>query len=143
MANQEKRKRVALTIKGGGKSRARNNGGGKRLIAPDRIIGIVQDQNDTWVRHEYENTDISAQEGLEALLAQAGDELIKLTPIGFANGQGEAVHRYGDQIAVNVDFLTILSDQDERGAIVAIDGCQREIVVSETISQIEALINGV
>lgn len=142
MANQQKRKRVALTTKGGGKSRARNQQGGKRLIAPERIIGITQDQNSTWVRHEYENADIAAQEGLEALLTQAGDDLIKLTPVGFAKGQGEAVERYGAKIAVNPDFLTILPDQDKRGTVISIDGVERSIVVQETALQIENLING-
>lgn len=143
MAKQQKRKRVALTTKGGGKSHARNQQGGKRLIAPERIIGITQDQDGVRVRHEYENADIAAQEGLEALLVQAGDELIKLTPIGFANGQSEAVERYGARIAVNPDFLTILPDQDKRGTVISVDGVEREIVVQETASQIEALINGI
>ena len=143
MAKQQKRKRVALTTKGGGKSHGRNQAGGKRSIAPERIIGITQDQKDTWVRHEYENADIAAQEGLEAILAQAGDDLIKLTPVGFANEQGEAVERYGAKIAVNPDFLTILPDQDKRGTVISIDGVEREIVVQETTSQIEDLIDGI
>lgn len=145
MREPTNRRRIGITMLGRSDDRGqvREVPKGRRHIPPEQIVLVTEDMRGTCLRRDGEQGDIATAERLDELVAASNGELIIVTPVGFADDPAPIDHdKRGTRLAVNPDHLTVLPDEDVRGTVIRIDTAPREIVVSETAEQIEALIDG-
>ncbi|MDB2384196.1 hypothetical protein N9V95_00470, partial [bacterium] len=115
---------------------------GLRMISPARVVSMVVSEGGTVVHCTHEKEPIEAAERFSDLAEQTQGELMTLSPVGFYATGGEQKAGHPEKIAVNMDFLTITNKRDARGSVVRVSFSEREIVVRESVEQIEKLLNG-
>lgn len=115
--------------------------GAHMALRSERVIAITADVRGTVMRIEGPEPDFVVDDGIADVVSKSAGALIELTPLGFATDKGRVDHsRRGTAIAVNPDHIKYMPHR--RGAVISIEGVERQIIVKQSVAAITKLING-